>query len=68
MNIGVFDEIKAKREAKVFLEKSIHTLGILLNHDVSLVNENSINPYDLENAMYYGFEILKSEIGAYNKL
>ena len=68
MNLGIFDENKAKCEAKRFLEKSIHTLGILLNCDVSLVNENSINPYDLESAMYYGFEILKSEIGACSKL
>ena len=68
MKLGIFDENKAKYEAKIFLEKSIHTLGILLGCDVSLINENSINPYDLESAMYYGFEILKSEIGAYNKL
>lgn len=68
MNLGIFDENKAKHEAKIFLEKSIHTLGVLLRCDVSLVNEDSINSYDLENPMYYGFEILKSEIGAYNKL
>ncbi len=68
MNLGVFDKSKAKHEAKIFLEKSIHTLGVLLGCDVSLIDENSVNPYDLESAMYYGFEILKSEIGAYNKL
>lgn len=68
MNLGIFDEKKAKYEAKRFLEKSIHTIEILLGCDVSLVNENSPNPYDLESAMYYGFEILKSEIGAYNRL
>lgn len=68
MNLGVFDEKKAKHEAKKFLEKSIHTLAVLLDCDISVVNENSINLYDLESAMYYGFEILKSEIGAYNKL
>jgi hypothetical protein len=68
MKLGVFDEKKAKHEAKNFLKKSIHTLGVLLGCDVLLVNEDSINPYDLENPMYYGFEILKSEIGAYNKL
>lgn len=68
MNLGIFDENKAKHEAKNFLEKSIHTLGVLFSCDVSLINEDSVNPYDLESAMYYGFEILKSEIGAYNKL
>jgi hypothetical protein len=68
MNLGIFDENKAKYEAKRFLEKSIHTLGVLLDCDVSLINEDSINPYDLESAMYYGFEILKAEIGAYGKL
>jgi hypothetical protein len=68
MNLGIFDEKKSKHEAKIFLKKSIHTLGVLLGCDVSLVNEDSINSYDLENPMHYGFEILKSEIGAYNKL
>lgn len=68
MNLGLFDENKAKYEAKKFLEKSICTLAVLLDCDISDVNENSVNPYDLESAMYYGFEILKSEIGAYNKL
>ena len=68
MNLGVFDEKKAKHEAKKFLEKSIHTLAVLVDWDISVVNENSINPSDLESAMYYGFEILKSEIGASNKL
>ena len=68
MNLGLFDENKAKYEAKKFLEKSIYTLSVLLDCDISDINENSVNPYDLESAMYYGFEILKSEIGAYNKL
>lgn len=68
MEMGLFDKEKSKNQAKVLLAKSIHTLGVLLNCDTGLINEDSVNPYDLDTAMYYGFEILKSEIEAYNKL
>lgn len=68
MEMGLFDKEKSKAQAKQFLARSIHTLGILLNHDTSLIDEQSVNPYEPDSAMYYGFETLKAEIGAYNKL
>ena len=68
MEIGLFDKEKSKNQAKNYLAKSIHTLGVLLGCDTSLINKDSINPYELDTAMYYGFEVLKSEIEAYNKL
>ena len=64
----IFDKQKSKNQAKEYLKKSIYTLGILLNQDTGLIDENSKNPYEADSAMYHGFEILKAEIGAYNKL
>ena len=68
MEIGMFNKEKARSQAKQFLAKSIYTLGILLDQDTSLIDENTSNPYDPLSSMYYGFETLKSEISAYNKL
>lgn len=68
MELGIFNKEKAKSQAKHFLSKSIYTLGILLNQDTSLIDENTPNPYDPSSSMYFGFETLKSEISAYNKL
>lgn len=64
----MFNKEKARSQAKQFLAKSIYTLGILLDQDTSLIDENTPNPYDPLSSMYYGFETLKSEISAYNKL
>jgi hypothetical protein len=68
MELGIFDKEKARSQAKQFLAKSIYTLGILLNQDTSLIDESTPNPYDPSSSMYFGFETLKSEISAYNKL
>lgn len=68
MKMGLFDKQKSKNQAKQFLTRSMHTLGSLLKIDTSLVDENSPNPYQPDSALHYGFEILKSEIGIYNKL
>ena len=68
MELGIFDKEKAKSQAKQFLAKSIYTLGVLLNQDTGLIDENTQNPYDPLSSMHYGFETLKSEISAYNKL
>ena len=38
MQIGLFDKEKSKNQAKQFLSKSIHTLGILLNEDTGLID------------------------------
>lgn len=65
---NIFDKQKSKNQAKEFLKKSIDTLGVLLNQDTGLVDEDSENPYEIGTAMYYGFETLKAEIGSYNKL
>jgi hypothetical protein len=68
MKLAMFDKERAKSQAKQFLAKSIYTLGILLDQDTSLIDENTPNPYNPSSSMYYGFETLKSEILAYNKL
>jgi len=68
MKLGLFDQNKAKGDAKIFLEKSISSLGALLEYDTSTINKESINPFDKEDARFYGFEILKSEIEACSKL
>lgn len=68
MQIGLFDKEKSKNQAKQFLSKSIHTLGILLNEDTGLIDNDSKNPHQPDSSLYYGFEALRSEIEAYNKL
>jgi hypothetical protein len=68
MELGFFDKQKSKNQAKTYLEKSIYTLGVLLNCNTNFINKDSINPHEVDTAMYYGFEILKTEIEAYNKL
>jgi hypothetical protein len=68
MNLGEFDERKAVEQAKTFLAKSIFTLSNILNIDSSGITDLSTNPFDVNTPMYQGFECLKTEIIAYNKL
>jgi hypothetical protein len=68
MKLGSFNQDKAKTDAKLFLQNSISSLAIILDYDTSMIDSNSVNPFSKEDARFYGFEILKSEIEAYNKL
>ena len=68
MLLGQFDELEAKRQAKLYLAKSITTLSYLINIDHSSINEDSINPFDQSNSFYKAFECLKAEVLAYRKI
>lgn len=68
MNIGNFDEERAIEQAKAFLAKSINTLSYILNIDSSGITQASANPFEVNTPMYQGFECLKTEVTAYNKL
>ena len=68
MNLGEFDEKKAIEQAKAFLSKSIFTLSNILNIDSSGITDLSTNPFNSNTPMHQGFECLKTEIIAYNKL
>lgn len=68
MKLGTFDQNKAQQDAKLILQKSISSLQALLDCDSANIGKESINPFEQEDARFYGFEILKSEIEAYRKL
>ena len=68
MKLGEFDEKKAVEQAKAFLAKSIFTLSNILNIDSSGITDLSDNPFDVNTPMHQGFECLRIEIAAYNKL
>jgi hypothetical protein len=68
MQLGEFDENKAKEQAKAYLSKSIFTLSHILNIDSSGVFEDTPNPFGLDSPMHQGFECLRVEILAYKKL
>jgi hypothetical protein len=68
MDIGAFDQEKAKSKAKVFLEESIFVLSKMMDVDPSSIDVNSINPYNPQEPLYASWECLRSEISALKKL
>lgn len=68
MQLGQYDVIKAKNEAKMFLAKSIDILSSLLNIDYLTLDENSKNPFDESTPQYQAFNCLVEEIVSYRKL
>lgn len=64
MDIGKFDYDKAKSKARVFLEESIHTLGLLLNIDPSSITSESVCPFEENSPMYQVWVCLYEEISA----
>ena len=68
MELGAFDDLKAKEEAKAFLVRSITTLSHLLNVDYTSIKEDTLNPFEEGDARRDGFNCLKNEIEAYRKL
>jgi len=68
MELGQYDKIKAKNEARMFLAKSIDVLSSLLNIDYTSLNENSKNPFDANSPQYQAFNCLIEEIIIYKKL
>jgi len=68
MELGQYDTIKAKNEARMFLAKSIDVLSSLLNIDYTSLDENSKNPFDETTPQYQAFKCLIEEIVSYRKL
>jgi len=68
MELGQYDIIKAKNEAKMFLAKSIDILSLLLNVDHASLNENSKNPFDEQTPQHQAFKCLIEEVISYKKL
>jgi len=68
MELGQYDTIKAKNEARMFLAKSIDVLSSLLNIDYTSLNENSKNPFEEHTPQYQAFTCLIEEIISYRKL
>ncbi len=68
MQLGKFDENKAREQAKAYLSKSIFTLSHLINIDHTGINENTINPFETTNSAHAAFECLKSEVLAFKKI
>lgn len=68
MELGQYDKIKAKNEARMFLAKSIDVLSSLLNIDYTSLNENSKNPFEEHTPQHQAFACLIEEIISYRKL
>jgi len=68
MQLGEFDEKKAREQAKAYLSKSIFTLSHLINIDHTGINEHSVNPFETTNSAHAAFECLKAEIIAFKKI
>lgn len=68
MELGQYDTVKAKNEAKMFLAKSIDVLSSLLSIDYTSLNEHSKNPFDETTPQYQAFNCLIEEIISYRKL
>jgi hypothetical protein len=68
MQLGEFDEKKAREQAKAFLSKSIFTLSHLINVDHTGIRESTVNPFETSNPSYAAFECLKSEVLAFKKI
>jgi hypothetical protein len=68
MQLGQFDEKKAREQAKAYLSKSIFTLSHLINIDHTGINENTVNPFETTNSGHAAFECLKAEVLAFRKI
>jgi len=68
MELGQYDKVKAKNEAKMFLAKSIDVLSSLLNIDYTSLDENSTNPFEEHTPQHQAFSCLIEEIISYRKL
>lgn len=68
MLLGEFNDAEAKKQARLYLAKSITTLSHLINIDSSSISENSVNPFEESNAFHKAFECLKAEVLAYKKI
>lgn len=68
MKLGEFDEKRALAEATTFLAQSIYTLSKMMGIDVSLISEQSDNPYGKDSPFHIAFDCLKQEVIAWNRL
>lgn len=68
MELGQYDIVKAKNEARMFLAKSIDVLSSLLSIDYIDLDENSKNPFNESTPQYQAFSCLIEEIISYKKL
>lgn len=68
MNLGEFDETRAKNEAVSFLSKSISTLSQIMGIDISSFDPSTENPYEQNSPFYASFNVLKQEVNALQKI
>jgi hypothetical protein len=68
MELGQYDIVKAKNEARMFLAKSIDVLSALLDVDYTSLDEDSKNPFNESTPQYQAFSCLIEEIISYKKL
>ena len=68
MELGQYDIVKAKNEARMFLAKSIDVLSALLSIDYTSLDEDSKNPFNESTPQYQAFSCLIEEIISYKKL
>jgi len=68
MELGQYDIVKAKNEARMFLAKSIDVLSSLLDVDYTSLDEDSKNPFNESTPQYQAFSCLIEEIISYKKL
>lgn len=68
MKIGIYDETKAKEQAKLYLAKSIKTLSSILGLDLNNIDINKQNPYQEGTHLFAAYNCLINEIKAYNKI
>jgi hypothetical protein len=68
MELGQYDIVKAKNEARMFLAKSIDVLSSLLDIDYTSLDEDSKNPFNESTPQYQAFSCLIEEIISYKKL
>lgn len=68
MKIGIYDEIKAKEQAKLYLAKSIKILSSILGLDFDNVDINKQNPYQEGTHLFAAYNCLVNEIKAYKKI
>lgn len=68
MELGQYDIVKAKNEARMFLAKSIDVLSSLLDIDYTSLDEDAKNPFNESTPQYQAFSCLIEEIISYKKL
>jgi hypothetical protein len=68
MELGQYDIVKAKNEARMFLAKSIDVLSSLLDVDYTSLDEDSKNPFNESTPQYQAFSCLIEEIISHKKL